>query len=73
MGAQCFVQRRELNRGWSEAGKRFREIEKYCVLNPGTFCFSRPIYVDPTAEPAFVDFGPLKSGGELWTECFDNR
>jgi hypothetical protein len=68
-----FVQRRELNRGWSEAGKRFREIEKYCVLNPGTFCFSRPIYVDPTAKPAFVEFGVLQSSRKLWVECFDNR
>ena len=68
-----FVQRRELNRGWSEAGKRFREMEKYCVLNPGTFCFSRPIYVDPTAKPAFVEFGVLQSPRKLWVECFDNR
>ncbi len=37
-----FVQRRDLNRGWSTAGKRFREMEKYCELNSGTFCFSRP-------------------------------
>jgi hypothetical protein len=34
-----FVQRRELNRGGSEEGKRFREMEKYCVANHGTFCF----------------------------------
>jgi hypothetical protein len=68
-----FVQRRELNRGWSEAGKRFREMEKYCVSNPGTFCFGRPLYMDPTAKPAFVEFGLLQSDGKLWTECFDNR
>jgi hypothetical protein len=68
-----FVQRRELNRGWSEAGKRFREMEKYCVSNPGAFCFSRPLYVDSTAKPAFVEFGLLKSDGRLWVECFDNR
>lgn len=67
-----FVQRRELNRRWSEAGKRFREMEKYCVSNPGTFCFSRPVYVDPTAKPAFVEFGRLKSDGKLWVEFFDN-
>lgn len=68
-----FVQRRELNRGWSEAGKRFREMEKYCVSNLGTFCFSRPLYVDQTAKPAFVEFGILTTDGKLWVECFDNR
>ena len=68
-----FVQRRDLNRGWSAAGKRFREMEKYCALNPGTFCFSRPLYVDQTSKPTFVEFGVLKSNGELSVECFDNR
>ena len=38
--ANVFVQRRDLNRGRSAAGKRFREMEQYCVLNRGTFCFS---------------------------------
>jgi len=71
--ANVFVQRRDLNRGWSAAGKRFREMEKYCVLNPGTFCFSRPLYGDQTARPALVEFGLLKNNCELWVECFDNR
>jgi hypothetical protein len=68
-----FVQRRDLNRGWSVEGKRYREMEKYCVLNPGTFCFSRPIYIDQTSRPAFLEFGILKDSRELWVECFDNR
>lgn len=55
------------------AGKRFREMEKYCVSNPSTFCFSRPLYKDQTAKPAFVEFGVLKTGDELWLECFDNQ
>ena len=71
--ANVFVQRRDLNRGWSVAGKRFRQMEQYCVLNPGTLCFSRPLYADQTAKPAFVEFGVLKRGGELWVESFDNR
>jgi hypothetical protein len=70
--ANVFVQRRDLNRGWSEAGKRFRDMEKYCVLNRGTLCFSRPLYIDETARPAFVEFGVLMSNGELWVERFDN-
>jgi hypothetical protein len=52
-----FVQRRDLNRGWSEAGKRYRTMEKYCVQHPGIFCFTRPIYRDQTSKPDFVEFG----------------
>ena len=68
-----FVQRRDLNRGWSTAGKRFREMEKYCELNPGTFCFSRPVYLDQTAKPALLEFGLLRGNCDLWVECFENR
>ena len=71
--ANVFVQRRDLNRGWSEEGKRYREMENYCEVNPGTFCFSRPIYFDQSAKPAFAEFGLVESGGKLWVECFDNR
>src|SRR6266581_1862670 len=41
-GVSVFVQLRALNRGWSEAGKRFREMEAYWETNLGTFCFNRP-------------------------------
>ena len=68
-----FVQSRKLNRGWSTAGKWFRQMETYCASNPGTFCFSRPLYIDQTAKPAFIEFGLLKPTDELWVECFDNR
>jgi hypothetical protein len=71
--ANVFVQRRDLNRGWSAEGRRFRQMEKYCVSNPGTFCFSRPLYLDQTAKPSYVEFGVLKSDGNLWVERFDNR
>jgi hypothetical protein len=71
--ANVFVQRRDLNRGWSTEGRRFRQMEKYCVSRPGTFCFSRPLYLDQTAKPAFVEFGILKSDGVLWVERFNNQ
>ncbi|MBS1851377.1 MAG: hypothetical protein JST79_10725 [Acidobacteria bacterium] len=71
--ANVFVQRRDLNRGWSAEGRRFRQMEKYCVSNPGTFCFSRPLYLDQTAKPSYVEFGVLKSDGSLWAQRFDNR
>jgi hypothetical protein len=67
-----FIQKRSLNRGWSNEGKRYRQMEKFCATNPRTFCFSRPIYIDQTAKPAFVEFGILKSQKHLWVECFDN-
>jgi len=72
-GSNVFVQLRALNRGWSEEGKHFREMEAYCEANPGTFCFNRPIYDDQTARPAFFEFGLVKREGRLWVECFSNR
>ncbi|MGH7493673.1 MAG: hypothetical protein ACREOO_14950 [bacterium] len=71
--ANVFVQRRDLNRGWSAEGKVFRAMEKYCFLNPGTFCFNRPLYTDCSARPAFLEFGVLKNDGKLWVEHFDNH
>lgn len=71
--ANVFVQRRDLNRGWSPEGKLFRAMETYCFLNPGTFCFNRPLYADGSARPAFLEFGLLKDNGKFWVERFDNR
>jgi hypothetical protein len=71
--ANVFIQRRDLNRGWSKAGRRFRALEQYCARNAGTFCFARPIYIDGTARPGFVEFGLLKIDGSLRVEGFDNR
>ncbi len=70
--ANVFVPKREVNRGWSISGKRFREMEQYCFSNPDTFCFNRPFYTDNSARPAFFEFGLLKSNKEFWVECFDN-
>jgi hypothetical protein len=67
-----FIQRRSLNRGWSKAGKRYRLMEAYCAENPGTFCFSRPMYADGSARPTKLEFGVLKADGRLWIEVFDN-
>jgi hypothetical protein len=67
-----FAQRRDINRGWSERGKIFRSMEKYCFNYPGTFCFNRPIYSDETSRPVSFDFGLLTQSGELWVENFEN-
>jgi hypothetical protein len=37
------VDKRDINRGWSKAGRRYRGMLLYCASNPGVFCFSRPI------------------------------
>lgn len=71
--ANVFVQRRDLNRGWSSEGKRFRQMEKYCFENAGTLCFARPIYADGTSRAFWLEFGLIRREGELWVECFDNR
>jgi hypothetical protein len=71
--ANVFVQRRDLNRGWSIPGKRFRMMEDACFRHPGVFCFSRPIYGDGTSRPVLIEFGLLKFECTLWVERFDNR
>ena len=67
-----FVQRRDVNRGWSAAGKRYTSMEKYCAANVGVLCWSRPIYTDGSAMPLQVEFGVLKIDGELWVDTFAN-
>lgn len=67
-----FPQRRDLNRGWSDAGKRYRAMEKYCFDHPGTLCFNRPIYSDVTSKPSAFDFGFLTEEGSLQVAHFDN-
>lgn len=67
-----FHQDAYLNRGWSAQGKRYREMERYCSENEGTFFFSRLIYTDETARPSEIEFGILMRDTSLWLEVFDN-
>lgn len=67
-----FSQARELNRGISEQGKLYRQMERHCYDNPGTFCFCRPVYADPTCVPTWLEFGLVRSDGTLWVEVFEN-
>jgi hypothetical protein len=73
MEANVFIQRRALNRGWSEEGKVYRAMERYCHETPDAFCFSRPLYEDDTSKPALVEFGVLRDVRDLWVQVFDNR
>jgi hypothetical protein len=54
-----FPQKTEVNRGWSEEGKRYRSIERFCERNPGIFMFSRPIYRDLSWIPSEIEIGYL--------------
>jgi hypothetical protein len=72
LAINVFQQRREVNRGWSEAGRLYRSMERYCSTNPGTFCFSRPLYEDLTGCPSALEFGFLQASGGLWVEQFKN-
>jgi hypothetical protein len=73
LDVNLFPQRRDINRGWSKRGKVFRAMEKYCADNPGTFCFSRPIYNDLTWRPHLLEYGLLNADGTLWVELFENE
>lgn len=70
--ANLFVQDRTFNQGRSPQGKLYREMERFCAKNPGTFCFSRPHYANATDRPSSIDFGLVKPDGALWVETFDN-
>ncbi|MBK6850691.1 MAG: hypothetical protein IPG93_03510 [Burkholderiales bacterium] len=68
-----FPQRRDLNRGWSDAGKRYRLLERTAQLNPGAFFFHRAIYLHESTTPDFLEVGLCLMGQPLRVEIFDNR
>ncbi len=68
-----FPQRRELNRGWSEEGKRYRTMERFVAGEIGTLFYSRPIYDDDSWIPDKLEYGILKPKGEWWIDCFQNK
>jgi len=72
LGINLFSQLSELNRGWSEDGKVFRSMERYCEKHPGTYCFVRPAYIGQSAHPSALEYGVLKENGELWVRSFQN-
>jgi hypothetical protein len=72
LDVNVFFQERRLNRGWSLQGKIYRQMETYCYEQPGTLCFSRPVYADGSSVPRWLEFGLLKTDQTLWVEVFDN-
>jgi hypothetical protein len=58
-GPNIFRQDRSLNRGWSQAGRRFRALEREAAI-PGTFYFGHLLYEDDTAYPTEIEIGILR-------------
>jgi hypothetical protein len=71
-GPNIFRQRRDLNRGWSSQGKRFRALEREAATTPGTFYLGHLLYEDGTAYPTEIETGLLR-GETLHVDRFRNR
>ena len=71
-GPNIFRQRRDLNRGWSSQGKRFRALEREAATTPGTFYFGHLLYEDGTAYPTEIETRLLR-GETLHVDRFRNR
>lgn len=72
MDINLFPQLADVNRGWSNRGKVYRRMEKYLVVHPGTYFFSRSIYSGWTDHPYVIEFGLLGADENLWVELFFN-
>lgn len=68
-----FLQRRDLNRGWSDSGKVFRTMEVNAQLHPGALFFHRAIFLEESTTPSFLEVGLCIPGGTLQVVAFDNR
>jgi len=75
MDVNFFPQLKEVNRGWSDAGKLYRAMERYAAGHPGTFCFARPLYAEgnDTWHPEQVEYGVLVGEETLRAVVFPNR
>lgn len=68
-----FLQRRDLNRGWSESGKVFRMLESAALQHAGSLYFHRAIYLEESTTPSFLEVGLCIPGQRLQAAAFDNR
>jgi hypothetical protein len=75
MDVNFFPQAKEVNRGWSAAGKLYRAMENHAATHPGTFSFSRPLYArdNDTWDPEQLEYGVRVGGVELRVVVFPNR
>ncbi len=66
-----FPQAVALNRGWSIAGRRWRDLERRAAAGSETLLFVRPCYDSPTWTPRSLDVAVL-ANGEIEAGFFDN-
>jgi hypothetical protein len=62
-GPNMFAQDRELNRGWSLEGRRYRALEREIANTPGTFSFCCLLYADDTDFLTAIELGVLRPDG----------
>lgn len=72
LDVNLFPQLRDINQGLSTCGKVFQSMENHCSVNPGTFCFNRPIYCNHSWRPCMIEFGILTDEMNFWVEAFEN-
>lgn len=72
MDINLFPQRPDVNLGQSPSGKIYRQMERYGAANPGSFCFSRLLYDDPTWVPFEIEYGVLYHPAQFRVERFTN-
>jgi len=72
LDVNLFPQKTDVNRYWSESGKVYGKMERYCRDHLDTFFFSRPIYSDETWVPSALEYGILLEADDLWVERFPN-
>ncbi|MDB5250660.1 MAG: hypothetical protein JWQ40_5054 [Segetibacter sp.] len=68
-----FPHRRDINRGWSKEGKKYRLMERHVAENRGTVVFSRPVYNDFSCCPAFIEYGYFDTSNKLEVDVFPNK
>jgi hypothetical protein len=60
--ANLFPQLRHINRGTSDLGKLYRNVERYCASTVGALFFSRPVYEDHSWRPKELEVGTWRDG-----------
>lgn len=63
----------KLNRGWSEAGRRWRALERICAGSEGVFLFVTVTYADVSDTPSGFEFLVHTPEGAEVVEHFINR
>lgn len=62
-----------LNRGWSDAGRRWRALERLCAANDSSFLFVAVSYGDVSDIPSSFEFLVEVPGAPAVVERFENQ